>query len=108
VPSQEGLWLKDDRSVEKAREQAVEVDQDQAVRRSQLGSGRRRALQDDELLPEIDNLGLTFRRRATQPSDQGRDKSQKMGHRTGSLPDSKRVARLDKIIGSDNRLKQPD
>jgi hypothetical protein len=61
-------------------------------------------LQDDELLPEIDNLGLTFRRRATQPSDQGRDKSQKMGHRTGSLPDSKRVARLDKIIGSDNRV----
>lgn len=50
---------------------------------------------------EIDDLGFTFRRRATQPSDQVLDKSQKMGHRTGSLRDSKGVARLDKIIGSD-------
>jgi hypothetical protein len=62
------------------------------------------AFQDDELLPEIDDLGLTFRRGATQPSKQGRDKSEKTGHRAGSLPDCKGVARLDKIIGSDTGI----
>lgn len=79
----------------------IEADEDQAVRGSQLGSGRRRALQDDELLPEIDDLGLSLSPRATQPPDQRRAKSEKTGHPARILPDAKGVARLDKIIGSD-------
>jgi hypothetical protein len=103
MPSQEGLWFEEDRRVDQGREQAVEADEDQAVRGFQLGSGRRRALQDDDLLPEIDDLGLALCRRATQPPDQSRDKSEKMGHPARTLPDAKGVARLDKIIGSDNQ-----
>ena len=82
------------------KEQPIKADKDQTVCRSAWG-GRCRAFQDNELLPEIDDLGFTLCRRATQPSDQGRDKSQDMDHPSGSLLDSKGIDRLDKVFGSD-------
>ena len=100
------FWLEDDRRVEQRREQPIKADEDQTVCRRQPGAGRCRAFQDDQLLPEIDDLGFTLRRRATQPSDQGCcDKSQKMGHAVGSLAVSQALESLDKIFGRDRRLK---
>jgi hypothetical protein len=52
------------------------------------------------LLPEMDDLGFTLRRKATQP-DQGRDKSQKMGHAVGSSAVSQALESLDKIFCRD-------
>jgi hypothetical protein len=60
MPAEQGLRLEDDRHVEQGREQAVEADKDQTVCRLQSGSGGRRPFQDDELLPEIDDLGFTL------------------------------------------------
>ena len=55
------------------------------------------------MLPEKDDLGFTLRRRAIEPSPRGHKESQKTDHPTGSLLDSKRIDRLDRIIGSDSR-----
>jgi hypothetical protein len=66
-----------------------------------------RPLQDSELPPDIDDLGFTLRRRATEPSAQGHKESQKTDHPAGSLLDSKGIDRLDKIIGSDSRREDP-
>ena len=43
-------------------------------------------------------------KRATQPSDQGLEKSQKTGHPAGSLADQKGIYCLDEIIGSDKQF----
>jgi hypothetical protein len=101
MPAQQGIWLEDDRRVEQRREQPIKADEDQTVCRLQPGAGWCRAFQDDDLLPEIDDLGFTLRRRATQPSDQGREKSQEMDHPAGSLAGSQALESLDKIFGRD-------
>jgi len=59
VPAQEGLWLEDDRRLEQGREQPIQTHKDQTVGSLQPGPGRRRPLQDDELAPQVKDLGFT-------------------------------------------------
>ena len=75
MPAQQGLWLEDDRCVDQGREQPVEADEDQTIYSLQPGSGRRRSLQDKELLPQIEDLSFASGLRATQPRQQRRKKS---------------------------------
>jgi hypothetical protein len=42
-----------------SREEPVEADEDQTVCTLQPGANRRRPLQDDEFLPQVEDFGLT-------------------------------------------------
>jgi hypothetical protein len=75
MPAEQGLWLEDDRCVDQGREQTVEADEDQTIYSLQPGSGRRQSLQDNELLPQIEDLSFASGLRATQPRQQRRKKS---------------------------------
>ena len=75
MPAEQGLWLEDDRCVDQGREQTVEADEDQTIYSLQPGSGRGRPPQDDELLPQMEDLGFASGRRATQPRQQRHEES---------------------------------
>jgi hypothetical protein len=100
MPAEQGLWLEDDRCVDQGREQPVEADEDQTICGLQPGSDRRRPLQDNELLPQVEDLSLSSGLRATQPRQQRRKKSQNMDHSAKSISDWKAVDRLDKFFSS--------
>src|ERR1700681_2083016 len=102
MPAQQGLWLEDDRCIDQRREQPIEADEDQTICGPQPGSSRRRSLQDNELLPQIEDLSFASGLRATEPRKQRRKKSWNTDHSVRSLPDWKAIDRLDKIFGSDN------
>ena len=108
MPAQQGLWLEDDRLVDQGREQPVEAHEGQTIYSLQPGSGRRRPPQDDELLPQIEDLGFTSSLRAAQPRKQHREKSQDRDHLGESLSDRKAVDCLDKIFGRDNLIRDRD
>jgi hypothetical protein len=80
-----GLWREDDRRAEQGSELPVEANEDQTICRLQPGSDRCCPFQDDELLPEIDDLGFTPCRRATPPGQQSHYKSQNLNHSGASL-----------------------
>src|SRR3982074_3435718 len=98
MPAWQGLWLEDDRCVDQGREQPVEADEDQTICGLQPGSGRRRPLQDNELLPQVEDLSLSSGLRATQPRQHARKKSQNMDHSAKSIAYWKAVDGLDKFF----------
>jgi hypothetical protein len=104
MPAQQGRGLEDDRRLKQGRERTIQTDEDQTVGGLQPGSGRLRPLQDDELLPQIEDLSFASGLRATQPRQQRRKKSWNTDHSVRSLPDWKAIDRLDKIFGSHNRV----
>jgi hypothetical protein len=58
VPSHDRVGLDDDGSVQQRRHKAIKADEVQTICGLQPGTGQRG--QDDELLPEIDDLGFTL------------------------------------------------
>jgi len=103
MPAEQGLWLEDDRCVDQGREQPVEADEDQTICSLQPRSDRRRPLQDNELLAQVEDLSFASGLRATQPRQQRRKKSLNTDHSAKSLTDWKAVDRLDKFFGRDRR-----
>ena len=77
----------------------VEADEDQTICSLQPRSDRRRPLQDNELLAQVEDLGFASGLRATQPRQQRRKKSLNTDHSAKSLTDWKAVDRLDKFFG---------
>jgi hypothetical protein len=90
----------------KGREQPVEADEDQTICGLQPRSGRRRPLQDNELLPQVEDLSLSSGLRAPQPRQQRRKKSQNMDHSAKNISDWKAVDRLDKFFSSHSSTKR--
>jgi hypothetical protein len=59
MPTHQRLWLEDDCGIEQGGEQPVKPDEDQPVGVPQFEPCRRRASQDEQLLPQKENLRIT-------------------------------------------------
>jgi hypothetical protein len=87
VPAHQRLRFEDHRGLEQGREQAVKADEDQPVGAPQPDPPRRRSLQDEELLPQEEDLGLTSRVRSAQRCEHRAEVLENINHPGTRLAD---------------------
>ncbi len=101
MPAHQRLGLEDHRGLDHGWEPTVQPDEDQPVATLQSNPSRDGSLQNEQLVPEKEELGFTCRSRPAQRQEQRPKELQNVNHPRKRLYDRSPTASPDQIFSND-------